>query len=238
MLFEFLPKKRKRVEMPDEALAAIRRGLWRAAVNEDGGTAYSVRLRDVEVAGKTGTAQVHKIGQVRVANRDKEFRFRDHAWFASYAPADDPEIVIVVFLQHGGHGGSDAAPVAMRIYEEYFHAKAAPEAIPLSERISEIPALPAVSEQPPDATQPSPEPTQGQKGAMMASSEWGAGGIDPRTSRAVGPYRALASAARLAAGVHRVADRGGGDLQRSTARRKRWARPTTSRRRWRGASGS
>jgi penicillin-binding protein 2 len=118
-LFEFEPKVRKRVDVEDETLAQIREGL-RMAVNEDGGTAYSVRLDDVEVSGKTGTAQVHNMGAVRIANRDKEFQLRDHAWFAAYAPTDNPEIVLVIFLEHAGHGGAEAAPVAMNVLREYF----------------------------------------------------------------------------------------------------------------------
>ena len=133
-LFSFEPRRRKRVEMSAAHLEAIRQGL-RDAVNVDGGTAYAVRLKQLEVAGKTGTAQVHKIGQVRVANREKDFRLRDHAWFASYAPADEPELVLVVFLQHGGHGGSDAAPVAMQIYERYLGREAPPT---LTSRVSEL----------------------------------------------------------------------------------------------------
>ncbi len=121
MLFEFPPRKRKSLNAKKENLEAIQKGLWMTA-NVDGGTAYAHRFEGVEVAGKTGTAQVVKIGRVRVANRDMQFRHRDHAWFASYAPADDPEIVLVVLLEHGGHGGSDAAPVAMKILEEYFNS--------------------------------------------------------------------------------------------------------------------
>lgn len=122
-LFEFEPRIRKRFEADPEHLHAIRHGLWMAA-NEDNGTSYSHRFDGVEIAGKTGTAQVHKIGKVRRANRDKAIQLRDHAWYAAYAPADDPEIVLVVLLQHGGHGGSDAAPVAMEIFETYFNRDA------------------------------------------------------------------------------------------------------------------
>ncbi|MEZ4458818.1 MAG: penicillin-binding protein 2 [bacterium] len=118
-LFEFEPRVRKTVPGTPEAFQQIREGLWKT-VNEDGGTAFAHRPTTVEVSGKTGTAQVHKIGRIRVANRDKEIRFRDHAWFAGYAPSTDPTLVVVVFLQHGGHGGSDAAPVAMDIFTRYF----------------------------------------------------------------------------------------------------------------------
>jgi penicillin-binding protein 2 len=48
---------------------------------------------------------------------------RDHAWFAAFAPADDPEIAVVVLNEHGGHGGSDAAPAASGIIEKYFELK-------------------------------------------------------------------------------------------------------------------
>lgn len=120
VLFEFTPRVRKQVNMKAEHLDAIRKGLH-SVVHKDGGSAYRLRLPDIEVAGKTGTAQVVKIGAVRIANEDKEMRFRDHAWFAAYAPFENPEIVVVVFLEHAGHGGSEAAPVAMRIIREYFN---------------------------------------------------------------------------------------------------------------------
>lgn len=136
VLFDYAPRRRKRIDFDPKHLEAIRQGLH-DAVNIDGGTAYSVRLEDVIVAGKTGTAQVHKIGNVRVANENKEFRFRDHAWFASYAPYENPELVVIVFLKHGGHGGSDAAPVAMEIYRKYFDRDLSSS---LTQRVSELAA--------------------------------------------------------------------------------------------------
>ena len=42
-------------------------------------------------------------------------KYRDHAWFVGYAPADAPEIVVAVLIEHGGHGGSAAAPIAQRV---------------------------------------------------------------------------------------------------------------------------
>lgn len=119
-IFEFPAKARKKVGMADQTLSAIRDGLWRV-VNQEGGTAYGARLDEIEFAGKTGTAQVHSIGKVRIKNRNKAFRLRDHAWFASYAPSDNPELVVVVFLEHAGHGGATAAPVASEIIKGYFN---------------------------------------------------------------------------------------------------------------------
>jgi penicillin-binding protein 2 len=48
-------------------------------------------------------------------------RFQDHAWFVSYAPFEDPKIAVAVIVEHGGHGGSTAAPLAKKVIEEYLH---------------------------------------------------------------------------------------------------------------------
>ena len=60
------------------------------------------------------------------SDEDLEYRFRDHAWFASFAPAEDPELVVVVFVEHGGHGGNAAAPLAKSIYERHFSTLPSP----------------------------------------------------------------------------------------------------------------
>lgn len=125
-LFEFEPRRRKHVQISEETLDTIRDGL-EAVVAEDGGTAYRHRIESTTVAGKTGTAQVHKIGKIRIANRDKAIHLRDHAWFAAYAPVDEPVIALAVLLEHGGHGGSDGAPTAMKILDHYFSKSAESE---------------------------------------------------------------------------------------------------------------
>jgi penicillin-binding protein 2 len=76
------------------------------AVNDPEGTGILARMPDVVVAGKTGTAQ----------NPHGD----DHAWFASFAPASDPQIVVVVLVENVGHGGTYAAPVAREIMAAYF----------------------------------------------------------------------------------------------------------------------
>ena len=70
-------------------------------------------------AGKTGTAQVIKREK---KSRDPKdwWRFNDHAWFAAYAPWDQPEIAVVVLVEHGGSAGKVAAPIVMRIIRDYF----------------------------------------------------------------------------------------------------------------------
>jgi penicillin-binding protein 2 len=109
------------VELPEEYFRAMRQGLW-AVVNEDGGTGRNARVANVNVAGKTGTVQViAQHGWVKSASLP--FKFRDHAWFASFAPHENAELVVVVFVEHGGGGGSDAAPLARSMFEAHFRQR-------------------------------------------------------------------------------------------------------------------
>jgi penicillin-binding protein 2 len=54
-----------------------------------------------------------------VDEKDLPLKFRDHAWFVAYAPRDEPEIALSVFVEHGGHGGAAAAPIAKAAIEAY-----------------------------------------------------------------------------------------------------------------------
>ena len=104
-----------------EIIDRVRESMW-AVINEERGTGVSVRLPDIEIAGKSGTVQV-----VRQAtwtrNEDLPEEQRDHAWFAAFAPFDDPELVVVAFVEHGGHGSDAAAPLVRMIYESYFRGR-------------------------------------------------------------------------------------------------------------------
>ena len=107
----------------DKYLALIRDGLV-GAVNDRHGTGKAARLKDITVAGKTGTAQVVTMEKFKeTAEEDVKYKHRDHAWFTSFAPAENPEIAVTVLVEHGGHGGSAAAPVAKKILERYFAKK-------------------------------------------------------------------------------------------------------------------
>jgi penicillin-binding protein 2 len=99
-------------------LRAVRSGL-EAVVNEAGGTAFRNRLAEVAYAGKTGTAQVVGRRGDKAADTSK-YENRDHALFIAYAPAAAPEIAVAVVVEHGGHGGSAAAPIAKAMLEAYF----------------------------------------------------------------------------------------------------------------------
>jgi penicillin-binding protein 2 len=113
----------------------IRKGLV-GAVNDRHGTGKAARLKDITVAGKTGTAQVVTMEKYKeVDEEDVKYKHRDHAWFTSFAPAENPEIAVTVLVEHGGHGGSAAAPVAKKILERYF-AKKTEEGNAQGEKIS------------------------------------------------------------------------------------------------------
>lgn len=120
---EYQPRLVREGVIPPEVLEVVREGL-RRVVNHPNGTAYSRRLKELEVSGKTGTAQVAKMG-ARVKSEDLPPELRDHAWFAAYAPAKDPAIAIVVLNEHGGHGGSAAAPVAMAVAKTWYEKRLA-----------------------------------------------------------------------------------------------------------------
>ena len=126
---EFGPVVKQQIPIKKETREQVMKGL-EAAVNEPYGTAYGTRLKDFIVdgepllaAGKTGTAQVVKLGTKRLKASQVTYFERDHAWFASFAPADDPEIVVVVLNEHSGFGASNAAPTAAAIIRYYFQLK-------------------------------------------------------------------------------------------------------------------
>jgi penicillin-binding protein 2 len=90
-------------------------------VSEKHGTGWAAKSRLTEVAGKTGTSQVisfKKRREIEKLGRMKA-RFEDHAWFVAFAPEEEPEIALSVFVEHGGHGGTAAAPIAKKTIEAY-----------------------------------------------------------------------------------------------------------------------
>ena len=93
-----------------------------AAVNEPHGTGIHSRLDDILVAGKTGTSQVVNLKHFSGSKGSEvPYEFRDHAWFVAFAPVEQPRIALAVVLEHSGHGGSTAGPVAKRVLEAFFH---------------------------------------------------------------------------------------------------------------------
>ena len=104
------PTSSKKVDMAPSTLDLVRRGLFEAANSSTGTSSAVFAGYDVPVAGKTGTAEVWDNG-----------RYVDYAWYASYAPADDPKYAVVVMIEKGGHGGTAAAPATRTIYDALFN---------------------------------------------------------------------------------------------------------------------
>ena len=109
---------RKSLALDPRRLALVKDGMW-AVMNEPGGTAFGSRIPGLEAGGKTGTVQVAGRNAILRAGVDRN-AIEDHAWFTAFAPMNDPKIVVVVFVEHGGHGGAAAAPIARRLLAKYF----------------------------------------------------------------------------------------------------------------------
>jgi penicillin-binding protein 2 len=105
------PEPVRKVNLRPEIFEVLRQGMLRVV---DEGTGKAARVRGVQVAGKTGTAQVVR-KEAGVSGQTK-----DHGWFVAFAPYTNPEIAIVVIAEHAGFGGVAAAPVARAILEAAF----------------------------------------------------------------------------------------------------------------------
>ncbi len=127
---ESLQVKKEKIEGIDaENYKLVKKGLW--AVVNDHGTGGKSRVDGYDVCGKTGTVQVVGYDRGRGLSETQKHKYGDHAWFISFAPLSDPQVAIAVFVEHGGHGSSAAAPVAKKIFETYFADRKIP---PYSEK--------------------------------------------------------------------------------------------------------
>jgi len=117
----FRPRLLARLSLKDSTLRFIREALW-GVVNDKRGTGNRAKLADVEIAGKTGTAQV--VGLSRQRFQQGPDRFRPHAWFVAFAPYDQPRIALSILVENGGKGGVAAAPLARKIIEFYLGRQA------------------------------------------------------------------------------------------------------------------
>jgi len=122
-----LPLNFKNLQLDKKVLNTVKEGLV-AVVNEEGGTGSKAKIREdlnVLVGGKTGTAQTRAlIGNKELAEKNSL------AWFAGFAPAENPEIVVVALVEEGGHGGVSAAPVASVVLTAFFDQKNLPDLKP------------------------------------------------------------------------------------------------------------
>jgi penicillin-binding protein 2 len=142
-------KKQRITGISRDNFEFVKKALW-SVVNEYG-TGGRARIAGYDVSGKTGTVQV--VGYDRGLNlaKSQKEKFGDHAWFIAFAPYDDPQLALAVFVEHGGHGAEAAAPVAKRIFETYFRdRKIPPFPAPAFAKIGRVPES-LDTEQPQDA---------------------------------------------------------------------------------------
>lgn len=101
-----IPEITRKTDVSQNTFKIVKKGMKRAV---ESGTGRSANIAEIEIAGKTGTAQ----------NPQGE----NHAWFVGFAPIDKPEICVTVFIEHGGDGSVAAAPVASNIIRKYIQLK-------------------------------------------------------------------------------------------------------------------
>jgi penicillin-binding protein 2 len=111
---EIVPQIEKKLSLDPQHLEWIREGLSEVVKIGTGRAAF---VPGVDVAGKTGTAQVVSLALKKIKSLEH------HAWFISYAGLSSPQIVSAILVEHGGHGGSAAAPLARELYKTYFGIK-------------------------------------------------------------------------------------------------------------------
>lgn len=117
---EFQPRLLYQMKAEADYFDTIRKGLL-GVVNDPRGTGRRARLENVQVAGKTGTAQVVRMKAFEAGDEEElPYEFRDHAWFTAFAPYEKPQVAVAVIVEHGGHGGATAAPIARELLKEYF----------------------------------------------------------------------------------------------------------------------
>ena len=151
------PAPRSVVQLKPETIQAIRDGLW--MVVNGAGTGGRAKILGRDVSGKTGTAQVISLEGAKAAKGKTGKDLRDNGWFVFFAPRDNPQISGVVFVEHGGHGGTTAAPIAKHVLETFF---AKQEGKPLPSLGSKgLPTTPVEGDEPISPPLPAPAPVRG-----------------------------------------------------------------------------
>lgn len=114
------PEITREIKISPENLKVVKQGLFEV-VNESTGTAFWYKLPGGQISGKTGTSQVIEFSAEKIYHKceEREYKYRHHGIFASYAPSLNPRIAVGVIVEHGCHGSSAAAPVAKAIIEKY-----------------------------------------------------------------------------------------------------------------------
>lgn len=117
----YQPKPKDVLTPAEKQKLPIIQNAMKGVCNDPGGTAKAYVSTRFPIAGKTGTAQTTGIAQ-NVKERQKEHSMdyfkRSHAWFTTYGPADNPQFVVTVLVEHGGHGGEATSGIVSAIYNK------------------------------------------------------------------------------------------------------------------------
>ncbi len=122
---EYGPDLIRTIELKPDTIQRVQKALA-DVVYGPGGTGGAARSQAVRVAGKTGTAQVIEMKGAYLKSEHLSYFNRDHAWFVAYAPVENPQVAIAVLVEHGGHGGDAAAPLAKKVFEKYIEQQNPP----------------------------------------------------------------------------------------------------------------
>jgi penicillin-binding protein 2 len=119
VLKEFAPAPPLQSGVDPSALSVVRDGLYQATHASYGTSVAVFGSFPVPVCGKTGTAE-----KVEAVPGYPNGKIENQSWWIGYAPCDAPKIVVAALIENGGHGGTAAAPTALKVFEQYFHVKA------------------------------------------------------------------------------------------------------------------
>lgn len=117
---EELNNKKQKIEIGKRELKLLQKGMYQVSYHPNGTASKYIRSK-VKIASKTGTAQVVSIPQSekkRMKEHELEYFHRSQAWLTTYAPFKNPQYVITILVEHGGHGGSAAGPMVGKIYDK------------------------------------------------------------------------------------------------------------------------
>ncbi len=131
---EFKPEVVSKANVSEETLMAVRKGLYQVA-NHQRGTAFWYKGFGLQMAGKTGTAQVRSMTSKELFSKCEEMPYRDrnHGLFVGFAPFDNPKVAVAAIVEHGCHGSSAAVPVVRDVLTTYMK-KYEPEAFAANEK--------------------------------------------------------------------------------------------------------
>lgn len=118
IIYENQPEIINHLKISEKTLSIVREALL-GVTTEKGGTGWRSRVKNIKVAGKTGTVQVIRMKESSEEEPEESipYKFRDHALFVAFAPYEDPVLAMFIIVEHGGHGGSAAAPIAQKIIQ-------------------------------------------------------------------------------------------------------------------------